>query len=239
MQFGHRQQMQGQMFRQSRFLQLPFPILGGNVSVSDLAVQRVGELPGDPLHVLRPRTGELVDPAQVRPRVGEDGSDDPGDISRGNRIGLAPPERQFDAASVPDGRTGEGEEEALQEDRRSNGDDRQAGPREGLLTEPVLPLLRARGGVLDAHLGDGHLGHVDQRVHPDFPGDHRHGDRRFKVPGRHGHAEVDSPTAADDPIDVGRIEQVSDDHLGSSDAQGVRPVVLAPDHGANRKPPIK
>src|SRR6185436_8251936 len=59
-QFGHRQQMQGQMLRQSRFLQLPFPILGGNVSVSDLAVQRVGELPGDPLHVLRPRTGELV-----------------------------------------------------------------------------------------------------------------------------------------------------------------------------------
>src|SRR3989442_811680 len=89
---------------------------------------------------------------------------------------------------------------------------RQAGPRERLLTEPVLPLLTARGGVLNAHLGDGHLRHVDHGVHPDFPGDHRHGDRRFQVPGRHGHAEVDSPTAADDTIDAGRFEQVSDHH---------------------------
>src|SRR6267142_767211 len=96
------------------------------------------------------------------PRVGEDGSDYPSDISRGNRRGLAPPERQFDAASVADGRTGEREEEALQEDRWPDGDDRQAGPRERLLAEPVLPLLRARGRVMDAHLRDCHLGHVDQ-----------------------------------------------------------------------------
>ena len=92
----------------TRPFQLPFPILGGDVSVRDLTVQRVREFPGDPVHVLRPRTGEFVDPAQVRPRVGEDGSDYPSDISRGNRRGLAPPERQFDAASVADGRTGEG-----------------------------------------------------------------------------------------------------------------------------------
>jgi hypothetical protein len=39
----------------------------------------------------------------VRPGVGEDGSDYPSDIGRGNRRGLAPPERQFDAASVADG----------------------------------------------------------------------------------------------------------------------------------------
>ena len=42
----------------------------------------------------------------------------------------------------------------------------------------MLPLLTARGGVLDAHLGDCHLGHVDQGVHPDFPGDRRHGPGR-------------------------------------------------------------
>jgi len=78
------------------------------------------------VHVLRPRTGEFVYLAQVRPRVGEDGSDYPSDISRGNRRGLAPPERQFNAASLADGRTGEGEKEALQEDRRPDGDDRQA-----------------------------------------------------------------------------------------------------------------
>ena len=76
------------------------------------------------MHVLRPRTGEFVDPAQVRPRVGEDARDHPGDISRGNRRGLPSPERQFDTASVADARAGEGEEEALEEDRRPDGDDR-------------------------------------------------------------------------------------------------------------------
>src|SRR5712671_627008 len=62
------------------------------------------------------------------------------------------------------------------------------------LAEPVLPLLRARGGGLDAHLGDGHLGHVDKGVHPDFAGDSRPGYARLQVPRRNEHAEVDPPT---------------------------------------------
>jgi hypothetical protein len=74
------------------------------------------------------------------------------------------------------------------------------------LVEPVLPLLEARGGGLDAHLGDGHLGHVDEGVHPDFASDPRHGHGRRQVPGGHGHAEVDPPTAAANPLDVGRFE---------------------------------
>src|SRR5215510_7004304 len=152
-QLGHRHQMPGQVLWQPLLFQLPFPILGGDVRVRDLTVQRVRVLPGDPVHVLRLRAGEFVYPAQMRPGISEDGSDYPSDISRGNRIGLALPERQFDAASVADARTGEGEEEALQEDRRPDGDDWQAGPSERLLAEPVLPLLRARGGVLNAHLG--------------------------------------------------------------------------------------
>jgi hypothetical protein len=52
-------------------------------------------------------------------------------------------------------------------------------------------------------------------------------------------AEVDPPTAADDPIDVGRFEQVSHHHLGASGPQGRRPAVLAANHGANRKPAIE
>jgi hypothetical protein len=57
----------------------------------------------------------------------------------------------------------------------------------------------------------------------------------FQVTDGYGHAEVDPPTAADDPIDVGRFEQVSDHHLGAGGREGRRPVVLAADHGANRK----
>jgi hypothetical protein len=45
----------------------------------------------------------------VRARVGEDRSDYPSDIRRGNRRGLASAERQFDAAAVADGRTRERE----------------------------------------------------------------------------------------------------------------------------------
>jgi len=40
-------------------------------------------------------------------------------------------------------------------------------------------------------------------------------------------------------MDVGRFEKVSDHHLGASGPQGRRPVVLAADHGANRKPAIE
>ena len=37
-----------------------------------------------------------------------------------------------------------------------------------------------------------------------------HGHARLQVPGGHGQAEVDPPTAADDPRDVGRFEEVAD-----------------------------
>src|SRR5207245_9622309 len=60
-----------------------------------------------------------------------------------------------------------------------------------------------------------------------------------QVPGGTEHAEVVPPTAADDPIDVGRFEQVSDHHFSPGGPQGRRPVVLAADHGANRKPALE
>src|SRR5262249_6353417 len=185
------------------------------------------------------RAGKFVYPAYVRPRVGEDGSNYLSDIRRGDRRRFASPEWELDAASVADGRSDEAKEEALQEDGWPDGYDRQAGPCERLLAEPVLALLRARGGVLDAHLGDGHLGHVDQGGHPDLPSDRRHGHGCLEIPGGHGHAEVDSPAAFDDPKDVGRFEQVSGYHLGASGSQGCRSFVLAVDHGADRKPAIK
>ena len=62
-QLGHRHQMPGQVLRQPLPFQLPIPILGGDVRVRDLTVERVRVLPGDPVHVLRPRTAEFVYPA--------------------------------------------------------------------------------------------------------------------------------------------------------------------------------
>src|SRR5882724_4967291 len=149
-QLSDRYQMFDQVLRHARLFQPLCPIVGRNVSVGDFTVQRFRILPSDPIHVLRTRTGEFVDPAQVWLRMSEDRSDNARDISRRNWTGLAFPERQFDAASLANTRTREGKEKAFQENRWPDGDDRQAGPRERLLAEPVLPLLRAWGGVLDA-----------------------------------------------------------------------------------------
>jgi len=61
----------------------------------------------------------------------------------------------------------------------------------------------------------------------------------LQVTGGHGHTEVDSPAAANDAIDVGGFEEVSDHYLGSGGSQGRRPLVLAAHHGANRKPTLE
>src|ERR1700730_17500873 len=105
-QLAHRQKMTRQMPRNTLPFQPLFPLLGAEVRIRDLSVQRVREFAGDPIHVLRPRTGEFEDPPQVRHGVRENGSDYLSDISRCNRRGLAPPERQVNAVSVADARSG-------------------------------------------------------------------------------------------------------------------------------------
>src|SRR5262249_62090331 len=109
--------------------------LGVSYAVQYFHFQRLREYPRDPLHVLRSGTGEFVDLPQMRPGVEKDGGDYPSDIGRGDRRGLAAPERQFDAASVADGRTGE-REKGVEEHRWPDGDDWQAGPSERLFAEP-------------------------------------------------------------------------------------------------------
>src|SRR5262245_15432333 len=117
--------MSDEMPRQSESFQFPFPVFGGNVSVSDLTVQREGELSRNPMHVLRARTGEFVYATEMGRRIGEDGGDHLSDVSCGNWIGLAQTKRQFDAAPVANAR-GRQRLEALQKHGRTNGDDRQA-----------------------------------------------------------------------------------------------------------------
>lgn len=68
---------------------------------------------------------------------------------------------------------------------------------------------------------------------------YRHDHGCLKVAGRQRHAEVDSTTAVDDPIDVGRFQEVSEHHLGAGRSQGRCPVVLTTVHGANRKAAVK
>src|SRR5216684_1729723 len=60
-----------------------------------------------------------------------------------------------------------------------------------------------------------------------------------RYPGGYGHAEVDPAAAADDAINITRFEEVADHHFGAGGSQERRPFVLAPHHGANRKPSIE
>src|ERR1700737_3540456 len=52
MQLAHRHEMPREVLRQLPLPELAFPILGGDVGIRDLTVERVRELPGDPVHVL-------------------------------------------------------------------------------------------------------------------------------------------------------------------------------------------
>src|SRR5262249_51431992 len=74
---------------------------------------------------------------------------------------------------------------------------------------------------------------------PDLPGDRSHGRGCLQIPGGHRHTEIDTPAALDDPIYVGRFEQISGHHLGASGSQGCCSFVLAVDHGADGKPAIE
>jgi hypothetical protein len=97
--------------------------------------------------------------------------------------------------------------EALQEDRRPDGDHWQAGPRERLLAEPVLPLLRL-GVVFWMLIWETVI--WDMLTKAFTPTSRRTAAMvtvASRYPGGHGHAEVDPPTAADDPIDVGRFDR--------------------------------
>src|SRR5436190_4062200 len=87
-QLSQRHQMFDQVLRHARLFQPLCPIVGRNVSVGDFTVQRFRILPSDPIHVLRTRTGEFVDPPQVWLRIREDRSDNARDISRRNWTGL-------------------------------------------------------------------------------------------------------------------------------------------------------
>ena len=65
-------------------------------------------------------------------------------------------------ARTPGG--GELKKKALEEDCRPHGDDRQPRPGQSLLRQPVQLVLRAVGGLADAHLRDSHLRHVHESL---------------------------------------------------------------------------
>src|SRR5262249_7611980 len=95
------------------------PRLPWDVNVGNRSAQRAGVLFGDAIHVLRSGAGQLEDPADVRPRVGQDSSDDPRDVVGRDRRGATGPEWEPDGTAAGNGACGQGREQrTVQEDSR-------------------------------------------------------------------------------------------------------------------------
>jgi hypothetical protein len=101
------------------------------------------------------------------------------------------PIREPDGAAVGDGARGERREQrAIQEDGRADVDDREPGPVEHLLREPVQPLVARLVHVQRVHLGHGHLGDGDERIQVTDGASHRRDGRGgLEEGGRHADAE--------------------------------------------------
>src|ERR1700749_562370 len=117
------------------------PRLPRDVDVGNRSAQRAGVLFGDAIHVLRSGAGQLEDPADVRPRAGQDSSDDPRDVAGRDRRGATGPEWEPDGTAAGNGARGQGREQrTVQEDSRANVYDWKPGPEKQLLRKPFQPL---------------------------------------------------------------------------------------------------
>src|SRR5258708_38709558 len=98
------------------------PRLPRDIDVGNRSAQRAGVLFGDAIHVLRSGSGQLEDPADIRPRVGEDSSGDARDVVGRDRRRATGPEWESDGAAVGNGARGQGREQrTVQEDSRAKG----------------------------------------------------------------------------------------------------------------------
>lgn len=94
------------------------------------------------MHVLRPRPRQLVDLAYVSGRTCQDDRGDLRHIPSVNRRSSAGAEGQPDCGVPGDRFSGPSQEEGiLEEDRGAKMHDRQPGPVQHLLAQPMLPLL--------------------------------------------------------------------------------------------------
>ena len=112
----------------------------------------------------------------------------------------------------------------------------QPGPVQGLLAQPVHPLLERVGHRQEAHLRDGQLGDVDEHLQaPQLAGDRGGGDGRLQVGRGHAHAEIHPTAAVEGPRDVLGPGEVAHDDLGPRRPERLGPVVIRPHQGPDRQ----
>jgi hypothetical protein len=103
----------------------------------------------------------------------------------------------------------------------------------GLLCQPVQLVLRAFGGLGDAHLRHRHLRHVYEGFDAVMARHCGGVDRGLQIGRRDRHAEIDARAAFDGTVHRAEIREVALHDLGAEPAQGVGTLVLPPDQGAH------
>jgi hypothetical protein len=173
----------------------------------------------------------------TRPTLFQDGRDHLRDIPRVDRGRPRLPERQADRAVLRDRFGGPlREEEVLEEYRRADVDHGQPGPVQGLLAQPVHPLLERVGHRQEAHLRDGQLRDVDEDLQtPQLTGDRGGCDGRFQVRRGHAHTEIQTAAAVQGPRDVLGPGEIAHDDLGPRRPERLGPIIIRPHQGPDRQ----
>ena len=144
MELRHSQEVPKDMLRQTRGAQLVVPpLLQGHGGAENRPAQSSRIFGGKAVQILRARSGQLIDLADMGSGINENGRHHFCHILGGNR-GRAPrAKRKPDGAVAGDllSRPIQ-KEKVLLKDGRPHMYDRQSGPVQGLLGEPMLPLLR-------------------------------------------------------------------------------------------------
>src|SRR5215472_3909704 len=191
-QLGHGREMPDDVFRKPHLTKPFAPRREWCVAISDGPAERLGEDARIVVQIGRFPPRQIVDLSDMRCGVVEDHRYYTRHIDRRDRRGLASAKRQRQLVGGAHAGGGELKKETLEKDCRPYRDDRQSRPGQRLLRQPVQLVLRAVGGLADAHLRDRHLRHVHESLNAVVA---RHGggvERGFQVGWRDRHSEIDN-----------------------------------------------
>jgi hypothetical protein len=207
-----------------------------HVTIADGPAERLGKGARVVVQIGRLESGQIVNTTDVRGGVVEDHGHGARHIDSRDRRGLAVAQRQRQFVAAPDAGGGETQEEAFEEDRRPHRDDRQPRPRQCLFREPVQLVLRAAGGLGDAHLRHRHLRHVHEGLDAVVARHSGDVDRGFEISRRDRHPEIEARATLDRTVHRGQIGQIALHDLGPEPAQALGAFILPPDQGAHLMP---
>ncbi|BAZ21448.1 hypothetical protein NIES4073_23260 [Kalymmatonema gypsitolerans NIES-4073] len=234
--FGHHREVVEEVRWHPKLTKRISPPGERHVTIADGSAECLGKDARIVVQISRLKSGQIVNMTNVRGRGVEDRGNGTRHINSRDRRGLAVTQRQRQFVAVPDASSGETQEEAFEEDRRPHRDDRQPRPRQCLFRKPVQLMLRAGGGLGDAHLRHRHLRHVHESLDTVVARHCGGVDRGFQISRRDRHSEIDARATFDRTVHRGKVGQIALHDLGPELAQALSAFILPPDQGAHLMP---